>query len=300
MKNKIDILNLNTIPSMMSILKKEYVSSCPLCKCKQYDVSTKIPINDIIISWMNKRKFNPIPTIYINEILEKRHCLNCSLYYYNYKLSDSVELYDMLSRSNYYPKFRAEYSIAIEQLKKHNPSSLLELGCGYGNFLASVYPTLTTAVGIESNPRAIALCKEKKVTVFHSTTSLPLKTFDIVCHFELLEHISDIDSFIKKNLKLLNSNGCLIIGTPNPDGILTVCEADILDLPPHHQYNFSKSTFNWIANKYNLKIIDYKTTLVDNYRYEMYKQNQQTPKTFDEICNMYNGDTHVVTFQKNN
>ena len=73
---------------------------------------------------------------------------------------------------------------------------------------------------------------------------------------EVIEHLSNPDSFIDKCLSLLNTNGSIIITTPNKS------YADIVnpslvwqtDLPPVHLYWGTKKGFSLLAQRHSLNI----------------------------------------------
>ena len=285
------------ISSIKLIDKIEEIKKCPLCSSSKYCEIRDFKIDEIIDKWIEKRDINPIPDIYRHKKLIQKRCNNCGLYYYNYHLPDSTELYELLCQKNYYPKFRDEFLPAKNIIAKYKPKSLIELGCGCGNFLCYIKDLVPNSYGSETISKAIDLCKEKGVNVISSTTDIHNK-FDIVCHFELMEHVFDINAFIANNIALLNQNGKIILGTPNPESVLSEINFDILDLPPHHQFLFSYKTFNWIAHQYKLRIINYQQTTLDAYRYEMYKSANSTKQSFEDLQNSLIGDTHVVVFEK--
>ena len=141
--------------------EKIEICSCPLCKKKEYVVVGKFDINQVIHYWVDKYGFNPISDIYKNEILEKRYCENCGLFFYNYHIPDSDEMYgEMSQRSNYYPRFRDEYGMATEIIEELRPNSLFEIGCGSGEFIERIKNIVPITVGSEYNPDARNRCKK--------------------------------------------------------------------------------------------------------------------------------------------
>ena len=293
-----DLRYKKPISSINQIKKIELVETCPLCSSSNYCNMKSFSIDEIIDKWIEKREINPIPDVYRHKTLIQKKCNNCGLYYYNYHLKDSTELYELLAPKNYYPKFREEFYLAKNIITQLKPKNLIELGCGCGNFLSHIKDFVPNICGFETNSKAINLCKEKGVKVTDKSTTDIEESFDVVCSFELLEHVFDINNFIINNIRLLNKNGKIIIGTPNPESILSEINLDILDLPPHHQFIFSQKTFKWIAHKYKLHILNYQKTTLDTYRYEMYKNTNPDNKSFEELRGCFNGDTHVVTFEK--
>ena len=72
---------------------------------------------------------------------------------------------------------------------------------------------------------------------------------------------------------MVNKEGYIIFGVPNPEGILSVNGKGCLNLPPHHQYGFSKKSFDYIADKYNLEITHYIETELTYRNYLKYVKN---------------------------
>ena len=297
---------MTPLDEVKDIKELEEVDVCPMCGKKHYVVVGNIPINVIIDYWVNSYGFNPIADIYRNKILEKRCCSNCGLYFYNYHLSDCERMYKELTlRSSYYPSFRQEYGIATEFIEDSKPKSLIEIGSGNGAFLKRIENIIPQVTGSEYNKEAFMICKNQGLDMKDEDISLIKEKFDVVCHFEVLEHVFNTHEFMEKTLNLLDKGGKLIIGTPDPEGISSVIGRFQLNLPPHHQFDFSRKTFDWLANKYNLNIVFYQKTELDYHHYARYVKvltgkdltNIDMPG-FYETKKIYSGTSHVVVFEK--
>ena len=110
---------------------------------------------------------------------------------------------------------------------------------------------------------------------------------------------------MKQTLRLLKKGGKLIICTPNPEGILSIIGRFQLNLPPHHQFDFSKKSFDYLAKQYNLKIYDYKKVELDYHHYARYVKvltGKDLPSVdmvgFYKTQEKYTGTSHVVVFEK--
>ena len=210
-----------------------------------------------------------------------------------------------LAKTHYYPTFRSEYGVATEILQELKPQTLLEIGCGNGAFLDRIQHMIPMVMGSEYNTAAAEECQQRGLNVRTediSTINIPI---DVVCHFEVLEHVFDTKKLMHDTLWLLNPGGKLIIGTPDPDGILSVNGTGILHLPPHHQFDFSKQTFEWLAEKYNLNLVDYRKTELTYHHYANYVKNltgmpltQPDMIGFYETQKKYTNHSHVVVFEK--
>ena len=113
-----------------------------------------------------------------------------------------------------------------------------------------------------------------------------------------MEHVFNTKKFLEENLKLLREGGKLIIATPDPESILTITGKGEFHYPPHHQFDFSKKTFDWIAKKYNLRIYDYIKTEVEPRNYEKYIEITHNKISFNECNKKFTGHSHVVVFEK--
>jgi len=129
-------------------------------------------------------------------------------------------------------KMRMSYRTWKYKLKKYTDEEfladfkLLEVGCGPGYFLRCFerwFPKCDL-YGLDINREvvnyAVKHLKRTKLVV-HDAQELPFddKRFNILCAFQVLEHLGSPEKFFREANRVLNANGVLIISTPNPDGI---------------------------------------------------------------------------------
>lgn len=172
------------------------------------------------------------------------------------EIAGNEDFYKEISNAwtNYYRKERWEYPHVRKYLKKEY--RVLEIGCGRGYFLRSIEGMVQSATGIEFNKEAI----QNKVTNFEvldqplSQISSDGKKFDVVCSFQVLEHIVDPNSFIKEALSCLEDDGTLILSTPNHDCMVFKLQEDIFDAPPHHIGAFNIHSYKKISAYMNAAI----------------------------------------------
>ena len=68
--------------------------------------------------------------------------------------------------------------------------------------------------------------------------------FDIVCAFQVLEHIDNVKSFIDSSLQILKKGGKLIIAVPfNNPYLFRNDILNTLNMPPHHMGLWNKKAF---------------------------------------------------------
>lgn len=256
--------------------------------------------------WVERANFNPIADVYRHNYLEKRRCLNCGLYFYNYHLADSNSLYENIMKAMpYYTQFRWEYGVASEYLDKLSPNSLIEIGAGTGTFLERIRYMIPKVVASEYNQDAAKICQQKALETTSEDVSILQEKFDVVCAFEVLEHVWDNETFMRNCLNLLNDHGKLLFGTPDPEGMLTINGNSWLNLPPHHQFDFSYQTFEYLAKKYDMKIVEYKKSELSYRHYSQYVENITGLKLtapdvsgYLEAKKQFTGHSHFIVFEK--
>ena len=185
-------------------------------------------------------------------------------FYYPGRLDGDGNFYEQLQKklgAGYYHEWKFENQIAYDQIQPND--NVLDIGCGIGNFLVRAKDKTNHIAGLELNENAVNECKRKGLTVFNEMIQQHAEknenNYDIVCMFQILEHIYDVKSFLEASLKVLRTGGKLIIGVPNNEPyFLGYDKYCTLNLPPHHMGLWNKKTFEALAKLYNLKIIETK------------------------------------------
>ena len=116
--------------------------------------------------------------------------------------------------SEYYRSSRWEYEHAL----RHCGSSdrLLEIGCGDCHFLRLVEPRVREAVGLELNRAAVgrkSVAARVLVQTIEDFAPAARETFDVVCTFQVLEHVINPRSFLENALACLKPGGRLLVST---------------------------------------------------------------------------------------
>jgi 2-polyprenyl-3-methyl-5-hydroxy-6-metoxy-1,4-benzoquinol methylase len=175
-------------------------------------------------------------------------------FYYPFTLSGKSNFYEALQKSSwYYPSWKWENEIAFKEILKTD--NVLDIGCGSGLFMEKLLQNNIKTVGIEFNDIAIKKCLEigldvKKQSVKEHSLLFPNR-YEVVCLFQVLEHIASPQEFINDCIKLLKIGGKLIIGVPNNNPYLFKKDKyHTLNLPPHHMGLWNKESLIQLA-KYN-------------------------------------------------
>lgn len=158
----------------------------------------------------------------------------------------------------------------ISMIKRFKPKgSLLDIGCGTGEFLKAIQKKDFFTIGIEPNLKARTTAKElNKLTVVDKIDKLSSGAkFDVVTLWHVLEHINDINLIFHQIKNLLNEDGLLIVAVPNADSFDAKYYKEYwaaYDLP-RHLYHFKKGTMDLLAGKFNFEIIKIKPMIFDSF-----------------------------------
>lgn len=99
---------------------------------------------------------------------------------------------------------------------------VLDAGCGDGYGTHLLAQTATRALGVDRSTGTIAVATERYRQGNLAYRACPLERladlgeeFDVVCNFQVLEHLVDPRPFLEQVRRVLRPGGCLVITTPN-------------------------------------------------------------------------------------
>jgi SAM-dependent methyltransferase len=175
----------------------------------------------------------------------ERRCVDCELRFFPPELAGSAQLYEALQVHDwYYLRDKWEHGEALEDV--HSGAKLLEIGAGEGEFVARALTHGVDALGLELNSVAAARARSKGRNVEESRLEQLLPEwegrFDVVCSFQVLEHLSRPREFLEQAYRLLKPGGRLLTCVPDGEGWIRF-EDNPLDLPPHHVTRWSERCF---------------------------------------------------------
>lgn len=191
---------------------------------------------DLYRAWIDfdvSKYFENLDHIELYRCQETGYC-----FYYPFSLSGDEHFYSHLQKFPwYYLESKWEYDVAAQLISKG--TYLLEIGCARGEFLKKVQEKGAKGKGLELNSKAAEAAKLSGLDVscelIEDHADKNLEVYDVVCCFEVLEHIVDIKGFLSASIKALKPGGRLIIGVPNNSSFIKHCRYSWApNLPPHH------------------------------------------------------------------
>jgi SAM-dependent methyltransferase len=130
---------------------------------------------------------------------------------------------------------------------------------------------ITGMEAIELNESAVKNLTGKGFTVYNELIETFAQThreqYDVVCFFQVLEHIHDIKSFLDAALLTLKKGGRMIIAVPHNNPYLLRYDINhTLNLPPHHAGLWNQQAFESLQKFFPVKLSNLSIMPVVEYK----------------------------------
>ena len=248
----------------------KHFSPCPICNkevigfllhCKDYSL-TQESFQIIQCAHCNLKYTDPVPGK--NEIAP----------YYNFPsyishTDDNTGLINKL-----YHKVRnhtlSQKTNWVQSLFTGYKGQLLEVGAGTGAFAHAMTKKGWNVTALEpdaaSRERALATY-QINIAPIEDLYTLSENKFDVITLWHVLEHVHDLNDYIRTFYKLLRPNGRLIIAVPN----YTSFDAQFYKKywaaydVPRHLYHFSPHAMEYLAKKCKMQIVSMQPMWFDSF-----------------------------------
>lgn len=167
----------------------------------------------------------------------------------------------------------------IKSFKK-STISILDIGCGTGDFLFRAKEEGWKVFGFEPNEKAKAISKSKNINLIDDLDSYQKHSFDVITMWHVLEHVPDLDKQIKQIKTLLKPDGLLIIAVPNYksyDASFYKSDWAAYDVP-RHLWHFSKTSIKKIFQNYQMQLIHIKPMYFDSFYVSLLSEKYRSGK----------------------
>jgi len=132
----------------------------------------------------------------------------------------AFELFERLERTHWWFRGRREVYLGLlrELLAGGRPARLLDVGAGVGGFLGELSLLAAEVHYSDAEPAAVARCARRGFArgVAASADALPYaaESFDLVCLFDVLEHVEDDRRALREVRRVLSHGGLAMLSVP--------------------------------------------------------------------------------------
>lgn len=253
--------------------------NCPICQSNHF--VEYLTVNDYFLT---------------NEEFHLQKCVSCGFIVTNpFPTSDEIGRYYQSEQYYSHPDKKNSLmsriynfikSLNIDYKYKVATSGLiagtiLDIGCGSGDFLLKAKNNDWKIRGIEPDDRAARFSESSLgINIIHPKQIVELENtqFDVITLWHVLEHVEDINEQARQLKRLLKTNGRLVIALPNINSFDAQYYGKKwagLDVP-RHLYHFSFQNIRQLLENHGFKFLKREPLLFDAYYISLLSQRYRS------------------------
>lgn len=255
-------------------------AKCPICKgggVLLYPVDINQSATHFLLEKNDTKRFHKLK-MHIKKLWDASSCAvvkcnECGFCYSHPYVAGDSEFYRLAYERKGYPLWKWEYEVTLSSLLDllSNGSlkkiRLLEIGAGNGAFLDKIIPKVvckSDCLAMEYSLYGLDELRKKGIRCLDKNfRELKLRDyknpFSVVCMFQVLEHLDELDNIFKKINSLTTNNAHFFIAVPNEKMIqFNELNGGLLDMPPNHIGRWNSRCFKIIARKHGWMVVSHK------------------------------------------
>lgn len=206
--------------------------------------------------------------------IELYKCKNSGYqFFYPFNISGNSRFYEKLQEFDwYYMPWKWEHQECSNLI--NDGDNILEVGCGNGDFIKKICEAYKhiNCTGLELNESSVT-SNDRYEIVNRKIEDFSIENasqFDLVCSFQVLEHIADVNSFLKGKIQCLKESGLFVICVPNNDSFIKKAKFNILNLPPHHLGLWNEESLKRIGKEFNMRLVKIAYEPLQEHHFDWY------------------------------
>jgi SAM-dependent methyltransferase len=242
------INTISIVPDYHSVLS-------PLTGSADVELLDEVNVVDLKAMWFDTFGVDVADEFSGVDALGLYRCPESGLQFFHPPIVGSESFYEALQRLPwYYLEEKPEYEFARGFISRGY--DVLEVGCGRGEFAKKI--VARSYVGLELSRKAQEMAAAAGIRVIiepvETHCSLREQRYDVVCAFQVLEHVANPLVFIESCIRCLKSGGLLIYSVPNADSYIAYVNS-VLGMPPHHVTSWVEPALKYVASRFGMDIV---------------------------------------------
>ena len=251
-----------------------FIAECPICLHTKNTLLYRVASNEaarhfLVAHNQNNDQFVKIEHK-ITRLWKKKSaaivvCKNCNFTFADPFIAGDHEFYNLLPHStaespeNWKWEFDQTYKKIEALASGKNNLTLLEIGASTGDFIkriGGIIP-LKNILCLEYSEIGVASIKKAGIEAYSwhfqelPEKLGPEKKFDVICLFQVLEHLDNVDQTFKAFNAIAKPGSHLFIGVPNGRKTrFNELNNALLDMPPNHIGRYNRKVFEFLGKKY--------------------------------------------------
>jgi len=262
----------------MKYLYAPYNKACPVCSHTKNKLLYKVSANEaarhfVVTHGLEAEKAatiaKKISSLWHAPEAAVVNCTNCGFAFADPFVAGDHEFYNLLPHATeggaeYWKwEFDKTYKTIAAIAPANNDLTLLEIGASNGDFIKRVAGIILkkNMLCLEYSESGVSAIKKAGIEAqsrdFHELSQQQEfdQKFDIICLFQVLEHLDKLEETFNTLKKISKPGGHIFIGVPNGRKIkFNELNDALLDMPPNHIGRFSKKSFALLGEKHGLEI----------------------------------------------
>jgi len=228
---------------------------CPLCHGSETERIETVNVN-VLVELYKESFAVDISGLFADPELHYLLCRGCDLRFFYPQVTGDEAFYNALQEYDwYYMDEKEEFEYAARFIS--STDKVLEIGCGKGVF--SKFISSPDYTGLDLSVKAKEMAQVSGVNVEVESVQAHAEHhrgfYDVVCAFQVLEHVREVRSFLQASVDCLKKGGLLICAVPSEDSFLHYVSNGILNMPPHHVSRWSDKSLSSVADIFSLQVL---------------------------------------------
>lgn len=227
---------------------------CLSCNSDMVSQLSNIPIMEVISRWQQSYEID-VKSCFSSPSQTHYVCNDCDLEFFTPLSPGDAEFYDSIQEFDwYYEASKWEFEKSLEFLNQDD--RIVEIGSGEGRYIEYLKNlSFRSVFAIDKNEKAIEKAIKKGLIAATDIHELGISKADVVCSFQVLEHVSDVNAFISDLCNICSVGGKIIIVVPNQSSFFKYDVDNILNFPPHHLTRWSAKSLRALESRFPIKIV---------------------------------------------